>query len=83
LDSNKGLIIDGTWNNFPEDSVAGAPNPDGASFSNLLIESRRPPEVFIVLKCSEPSSIERIIEKKKINELFKKQMEEREEKKNN
>jgi hypothetical protein len=81
LDSNKGLIIDGTWNNFPEDSVAGAPNPDGASFSNLLIESRRPPEVFIVLKCSELSSIARMIDKKKINELFKKQMEEREEKK--
>jgi hypothetical protein len=53
FDNNKGLIIDGSRNNFPEDIVTGAPNPDGASFLNLLIESRRPLEVFIVLKFSE------------------------------
>jgi hypothetical protein len=56
FDNNKGLIIDGSWNNFPEDTVRGAPNLDGASFLNLLIESRRPLEVFIVLKFSEASS---------------------------
>jgi hypothetical protein len=42
FDNNKGLIIDGSWNNFPEDTVTGAPNSDGESFLNLLIESRRP-----------------------------------------
>lgn len=62
-DSNKGLIIDGTWNNFPEETITGAPNPDGASFANLLIESRRPPEIFIILKCSELSSVARMIDK--------------------
>jgi hypothetical protein len=71
-ESNKGLIIDGTWNNFPEDTISGAPNPDGASYANLLIESRRPPEIFIILKCSEPSSVARMIDKVKINTEYKK-----------
>lgn len=53
FDNNKGLIIDGSRNNFPEDIVTGALNPDEASFLNLLIECRRPLEVFIVLKFSE------------------------------
>ena len=81
LDSQQGLIIDGTWNAFKEETISNAPNPDGASFATLLIESRRPPEIVIVLKCSENSSISRMIDKKQINKEFLKLMHEREEKK--
>jgi hypothetical protein len=59
MDASKGLIIDGTWNNF-EDGITET--LDGAGFVQLLADARRPSEVVVVLKCSEKSSTERMID---------------------
>ena len=58
-DSSRGLIIDGTWNNFAEDQVLAT---DGGPFINLLLEARRPPEMVVVLKCSDESAKKRMID---------------------
>jgi len=50
LDANKGLVIDGTWNGFPEETVLAL---DGAAFATLLTEARVAPELVIILKCKE------------------------------
>jgi hypothetical protein len=56
LDCNKGLVIDGTWNKFsPElENTLVANNFD--PYCDLLINSRRVPEVFIILKCDEANT---------------------------
>lgn len=59
LDSSKGLVIDGTWNGFPEEAVTAT---DGAGYANLLTESRRAPELVVVLKCKEAAAFERLID---------------------
>jgi len=59
LDSNKALIIDGTWNNFEEGITETL---DGAAVVQLLADARRPPEMVVVLKCSEQSSTKRMID---------------------
>lgn len=59
MDASKGLIIDGTWNNFEEGITETL---DGAAFVQLLADARRPAEVVVVLKCSEKSSTERMID---------------------
>ena len=59
LNSSKGLVIDGTWNGFPEEAVTAT---DGAGYANLLTESRRAPELVVVLKCKEPAAFERLID---------------------
>ena len=59
LESNKGLIMDGTWNGFQEDQVVAG---EGATFANLLIESRRAPELVLILKCSEKPAFDRLID---------------------
>jgi len=48
LDSNKGLVIDGTWIDLPEESVS-------QGLAELLFESRRVPEIVIMLQCKEES----------------------------
>ena len=48
--SDKALIIDGTWDGFPDDVVSAL---DAAGFSGLLTDSRRVPELVIMLKCEE------------------------------
>jgi hypothetical protein len=50
---NKGLVIDGTLNKFPPEleNTLVANNFD--AYCDLLINSRRVPEVFIILKCDE------------------------------
>jgi hypothetical protein len=71
------VVIDGTWNGFPEETVLAV---DGAGYANLLFESRRAPEVVIVLKCKEENSFKRLIDeestKKKYDELIAKRDEE-------
>lgn len=59
LESQKGQIIDGTWNNFPEDAVMAL---DGAAYANLLYDSRRAPELVVVLKCKEQAAFDRLID---------------------
>jgi len=59
LDANKGLIIDGTWNGFPEETVLAA---DGGAFANLLTEARVAPELVVVLKCKEQAAFDRLID---------------------
>jgi len=61
------LIIDGTWNNFPEDTVLAA---DGGGFANLLIEARIAPELVIILKCKEPAAFDRLIDADTIKKEF-------------
>jgi hypothetical protein len=48
--SDKALIIDGTWNGFPDEAVSAL---DAGGFSTLLTDSRRVPELVIMLKCEE------------------------------
>jgi len=55
LDSTKGLVIDGTWVDLPEDSVS-------QPLQDLLFESRRVPEIVIMLKCKEKSTFDRMID---------------------
>jgi hypothetical protein len=59
LDSNKSLVIDGTWNNFEEGVTE---TQDGAAFTEMLANARRPAETVLILKCSEKSSTERMID---------------------
>ena len=74
LDANKGLIIDGTWNGFPEETVLAV---DGAGFANLLIEARVAPELVVILKCKEGPAFDRLIDSKAIKEEFNRLMKER------
>lgn len=62
-DTSKSLLIDGTWNGFPEELVTVT---DGAGFIQLLADSRRIPEVIIALSCSEKKAVERMIDYKAI-----------------
>jgi hypothetical protein len=71
LDANKGLIIDGTWNGFPEETVQAA---DAAGFANLLIESRVAPELVITLKCKEEAAFARLIDTNAIKQEFERLM---------
>jgi hypothetical protein len=48
--SERSLIIDGTWNGFPEEAVTAV---EAGAFATLLTESRRVPELVIMLKCDE------------------------------
>ena len=59
LDSNKGLVIDGTWTDLPEDAVS-------QSLQDLLFESRRVPEIVILLRCKEKSTFDRKVDYKVI-----------------
>ena len=74
MDANKGLIVDGTWNGFAEDSTIPA---DGPGYANLLIDSRRSPEVVIVLNCKEQESFKRLIDEEATKKEYDRLMEER------
>jgi adenylate/nucleoside-diphosphate kinase len=56
---DKGLIVDGTWSGFPEETVAAV---DPAGFANLLYESRRAPELVVILRCEEATAFHRMID---------------------
>ena len=72
LDANDGLVIDGTWTDLPEESVS-------QSLQELLFESRRLPEIVIMLKCKEKSTFDRIIDYDAIQLEYDNKMKEREE----
>jgi flagellar biosynthesis GTPase FlhF len=76
IQASKGLVIDGTWSGFGEES--NVPSKDnGGAFANLLIESRRVPEIVIVLKCKEDAAFKRLIDADKTKAEFDKLMEAR------
>ena len=72
--SDKALIIDGTWNGFPDDAVSAL---DAAGFSGLLTDSRRVPELVIMLKCEEQSAFDRLIDAEATKAEFEKLMQAR------
>jgi len=72
MNSNKGLIIDGTWTNqipygwraTDEEKAAKKEDPaDGTAFATLITDARRAPELVIVLDCKENASFDRLIDK--------------------
>ena len=69
---DKGLIIDGTWTGFPEEAVTAV---DPAGYAGLLYESRRAPELVVILRCEEATAFDRMIDaeatKAKYEELMK------------
>ena len=68
IKAQDGLIMDGTWGGFAEDS--GVLSGGGEAYANLLLESRRVPEMVVVLKCSEDKSLKRLIDEKAIVTKF-------------
>lgn len=71
LDSKKGLVIDGTWRDIPEGALAHA------NLQDLLFESRRMPEIVIILKCKEEATFKRIINAEAIKSEYERLMEKR------
>jgi hypothetical protein len=70
-DNSKGYIIDGNWRDIPEGTI-------NQSFADLLFESRRVPEVVIILKCKEKATFDRCIDRVSIKAAYDKLMEARE-----
>lgn len=70
LNSKQGLVIDGTWTTVPEEH-------ESPNLFELLETARRLPEVVVVLKCKEPATIERCLDKDAIKAEFDKLMKER------
>jgi hypothetical protein len=68
FDSNKGYVIDGCWRDLPEGAV-------GQSLQDLLFESRRVPEIVVILKCKEPTTFQRIIRYDEIKAEYERQVE--------
>ena len=50
---------------------------DGAAYAQLLIDSRRAPELVIVLKCDEQAAFDRMIDSQKIKTEYDRLMAER------
>ena len=61
--ANKGLIIDGNWTTLPEEAVV-------TPLQDLLVESRRMPEMLITLKCKEETTFKRCLDDDKVKEEF-------------
>lgn len=76
LDSSKGLIVDGTWNGFPEEAVTAV---EGGQYAKMLCDARRAPELVIVLKCQEAAAFKRLIDVDATKAEYEKLMKEREE----
>jgi adenylate/nucleoside-diphosphate kinase len=70
---DKGLIVDGTWGGFPEETVAAV---DAAGFANLLYESRRAPELVVILRCEEATAFARMIDADATKAKYEEQMKE-------
>lgn len=69
-DSSKGYVIDGTWRDLPEGAIS-------QSLQDLLFESRRVPEIVIILKCKEQNTFKRIINFDAIKQEYDRLMEAR------
>jgi hypothetical protein len=63
LSSEKSLVIDGSWTSLPEDTV-------GLPLHELLFEARRTPEIVIVLRCKEETTLKRCIDESAIKRKF-------------
>lgn len=70
-DNQKGYVIDGCWRDLPEGKVT-------QPLQELLFESRRVPEIVIILKCKEKATFDRIIDRESIRAAFNQKMEARE-----
>ena len=68
LDAKKGYVIDGTWANLPEDAGVAM------TLQDLLFESRRVPEVVVVIKCKEQNTFKRLIDEAAIKEEYERLM---------
>ena len=72
LPSSRALVIDGNWTSLPEETVS-------MPLHELLFESRRTPEVVIVLRCKEETTFKRCIDEKAIKEKYEKIVKDRKE----
>ena len=70
MDASKGLIIDGSWRKITEEDKMEA-----EAFEKLLVGSRRVPEIVIILRCSEESTHQRLIDFDAIRAEFDRLME--------
>lgn len=68
FDSSKGYVIDGCWRDLPEGVI-------GQSLQDLLFESRRVPEIVVILKCKEAATFKRIINSDAIKAEYDRLME--------
>jgi hypothetical protein len=69
-DSSKGFIIDGSWRDIPEGAI-------NQNLQDLLFESRRVPEIVIILKCKEQTTFQRLINHDEIKAQYDRDMEAR------
>jgi len=65
MNSHKGLVIDGSWRDVSEEVVQ-------MSMEEILVESRRLPEVVIHLTCKEENTGKRCIDEAKLQEIYDK-----------
>lgn len=92
-DASKGVVVDGTWQGGWPEQLRGADGTvvqaaytppeskdDGEKYCGLLCDARRPPEIVIMLRCSEPSAFERMIDAAAIKREYDRLMKEREDK---
>ena len=72
INTNKNLVIDGHWTSLPEETVS-------VPLHELLFEARRTPEIVIVLRCKEESTLKRCIDEKAIKAKYEQIMKQRKE----
>ena len=70
LSAEKSLVIDGNWTSLPEDTV-------GLPLHELLFEARRTPEIVIVLRCKEETTLKRCIDEAAIKLKYEQIVKER------
>lgn len=70
LSAEKSLVIDGNWTSLPEDTV-------GLPLHELLFEARRTPEIVIVLRCKEETTLKRCIDEDAIKLKYEQIVKER------
>lgn len=66
------MVINGNWTTLPEGSIE-------TGLDKLLTDAKRAPEVVIVLKCKEKSTLDRCIDDKKIRQELENAIKQREE----
>jgi len=74
LDAYSPLIIDGEWFDLPDEEVA-------TQYTDLLFDSRRPPEIVIHLSVSEDKMLDRLLDRNAIEAKYQELMDKRNEEK--
>lgn len=74
MDASKGYVIDGSWRDVPEGAL------ETPELSDLLLNSRRVPEIVIILRCKKPTTFKRLIDTEKIKAEYDRLMEIRQKK---